>query len=245
MKFTAKSDIGKKRANNEDDFYVRKINNDFYLYIVADGMGGYECGEVASSIATSSISSFLEEKAQIINKADTQSIKATLKEAVNFANSEIYNLEKTDEKYKGMGTTVVLVSKVNNEVYYLSVGDSRIYYIDDNFEKIKQITEDDTYVNTLVKTNVINEDEALTHPQRHMLTKAIGVFKDVDFNVSTLRDKDGYLLLCTDGMTNMLSNEQILAVFKNEKFDKIAEALVKKANENGGNDNITVVVVKL
>lgn len=245
MKFTAKSDIGKKRENNEDDFYVRKINNDFYLYIVADGMGGYECGEVASSIATSSISSFLEEKAQIINKADTQSIKAILKEAVNFANSEIYNLEKTDEKYKGMGTTVVLVSKVNNEVYYLSVGDSRIYYIDDNFEKIKQITEDDTYVNTLVKTNVINEDEALTHPQRHMLTKAIGVFKDVDFNVSTLRDKDGYLLLCTDGMTNMLSNEQILDVFKNEKFDKIAEALVKKANENGGNDNITVVVVKL
>lgn len=245
MKFTAKSDIGKKRANNEDDFYVRKINNDFYLYIVADGMGGYECGEVASSIATSSISSFLEEKAQIINKADTQSIKAILKEAVNFANSEIYNLEKTDEKYKGMGTTVVLVSKVNNEVYYLSVGDSRIYYIEDNFEKIKQITEDDTYVNTLVKTNVINEDEALTHPQRHMLTKAIGVFKDVDFNVSTLRDKDGYLLLCTDGMTNMLSNEQILDVFKNEKFDKIAEALVKKANENGGNDNITVVVVKL
>lgn len=245
MKFTAKSDIGKKRANNEDDFYVRKINNDFYLYIVADGMGGYECGEVASSIATSSISSFLEEKAQIINKADTQSIKAILKEAVNFANSEIYNLEKTDEKYKGMGTTVVIVSKVNNEVYYLSVGDSRIYYIDDNFEKIKQITEDDTYVNTLVKTNVINEDEALTHPQRHMLTKAIGVFKDVDFNVSTLRDKDGYLLLCTDGMTNMLSNEQILDVFKNEKFDKIAEALVKKANENGGNDNITVVVVKL
>lgn len=245
MKFTAKSDIGKKRANNEDDFYVRKINNVFYLYIVADGMGGYECGEVASSIATSSISSFLEEKAQIINKADTQSIKAILKEAVNFANSEIYNLEKTDEKYKGMGTTVVLVSKVNNEVYYLSVGDSRIYYIDDNFEKIKQITEDDTYVNTLVKTNVINEDEALTHPQRHMLTKAIGVFKDVDFNVSTLRDKDGYLLLCTDGMTNMLSNEQILDVFKNEKFDKIAEALVKKANENGGNDNITVVVVKL
>ena len=234
MKCTAKSDIGKKRANNEDDFYVRKINNDFYLYIVADGMGGYECGEVASSIATSSISSFLEEKAQIINKADTQSIKAILKEAVNFANSEIYNLEKTDEKYKGMGTTVVLVSKVNNEVYYLSVGDSRIYYIDDNFEKIKQITEDDTYVNTLVKTNVINEDEALTHPQRHMLTKAIGVFKDVDFNVSTLRDKDGYLLLCTDGMTNMLSNEQILDVFKNEKFDKIAEALVKKANENGG-----------
>ena len=245
MKFTAKSDIGKKRANNEDDFYVRKINNDFYLYIVADGMGGYECGEVASSIATSSISSFLEEKAQIINKADTQSIKAILKEAVNFANSEIYNLEKTDEKYKGMGTTVVIVSKVNNEVYYLSVGDSRIYYIDDNFEKIKQITEDDTYVNTLVKTNVINEDEALTHPQRHMLTKAIGVFKDVDFNVSTLRDKDGYLLLCTDGMTNMLSNEQILDVFKNEKFDKIAEALVQKANENGGNDNITVVVVKL
>ena len=245
MKFTAKSDICKTWGNTEDDFYVRKINNDFYLYIVADGMGGYECGEVASSIATSSISSFLEEKAQIINKADTQSIKAILKEAVNFANSEIYNLEKTDEKYKGMGTTVVLVSKVNNEVYYLSVGDSRIYYIDDNFEKIKQITEDDTYVNTLVKTNVINEDEALTHPQRHMLTKAIGVFKDVDFNVSTLRDKDGYLLLCTDGMTNMLSNEQILDVFKNEKFDKIAEALVKKANENGGNDNITVVVVKL
>lgn len=245
MKFTAKSDIGKKRTNNEDDFYVKKINNNFYLYIVADGMGGYECGEVASSIATEAISQFLEDKAHIINKADSQSIVTLLKEAVNFANSEIYNLEKTDEKYKGMGTTVVLVSKIKNEIYYLSVGDSRIYYINDKFSNIEQITEDDTYVNALVKTNVINEDEALTHPQRHMLTKAVGVFKEINFNVNIFDKKSGYLLLCTDGMTNMLNESEILEIFKNEEFNNIPNVLVKKANEKGGNDNITVVIIKL
>ena len=245
MRFTAKTDVGKKRTNNEDNYFVKEINDNFSLYVVADGMGGYASGEVASTIATNCISNFLEDKACLIVKESKENVKQILKEAVNFANLEIYNLEKTDDKYKGMGTTVTLVACINDEIYYLSVGDSRIYYVDENHETITQITDDDTYVNTLVKTNVIDENEALTHPQRHMLTKAIGVFKSIDFDVNIFDKKTGYLLLCTDGMTNMISKENILKIFSITPFDELSNKFVSEANKNGGNDNITVVVIEL
>ena len=245
MEFTANSDVGKKRTNNEDDYFAKKINEDLELYIVADGMGGYASGEVASSIATSSVSSFLEEKSKSILKSNEKKIKEILKEAVNFANSEIYNLEKTDVKYKGMGTTIVLLVRVKEKLFYLSVGDSRMYFIDENLESIRQITDDDTYVNALLKTNVIDEKEAKNHPQKHMLTKAIGVFKNIDFDVNILDEKKGYLLLCTDGMTNMLTEDEILTIFKSTKFEDLSKKFVIEANKNGGNDNITAVVVRL
>ena len=154
-------------------------------------------------------------------------------------------MEKTSEKYSGMGTTVVLVAFVYGKIYYLSVGDSRIYFIDKKKNLIKQITEDDTYVNTLLKTNIIDESEVENHPQKHVLTKAIGVFKDVETDIKILMEKDGYLLLCSDGLTNMLDNNEILNVIKNNNFENVANEYIKKANNNGGVDNTTVVVIKL
>lgn len=165
--------------------------------------------------------------------------------ALDKINSEIYKMEKSSPKYNGMGTTIVLVAVIYNKVYYLSVGDSRLYYISNDRNSIKQITEDDTYVNTLLKTNAIEQKDVENHPQKHVLTKAIGVFKDIKTELHALNETSGYLLLCTDGLTNMLDNEAILQVLQMKKFENTADEYIKKANENGGVDNTTVVVIKL
>ena len=151
----------------------------------------------------------------------------------------------SNPKYKGMGTTIVLVARINNIIYYSSVGDSRLYYIDNNIEKIEQITIDDTYVNELIKKKIIDKSEAQTHPQKHVLTKALGIFNTVETEVKVLSKDDGYLLLCSDGLTNMLKNEDILQEIKKTNFMTLSDSLVDSANRNGGTDNISVVVVEI
>lgn len=148
--------------------------------------------------------------------------------ALDKINGEIYKMEKSSPKYNGMGTTIVLVAVIYNKVYYLSVGDSRLYYISNDRNSIKQITEDDTYVNTLLKTNAIEQKDVENHPQKHVLTKAIGVFKDIKTELHALNETSGYLLLCTDGLTNMLDNEEILQVLQMKKFENTADEYIKK-----------------
>ena len=244
MEFVTKTDVGIKRKNNEDSFFARIYNDDLALYIVADGLGGYEGGEIASKILTIKMSRYFEEHLNDNLKND-KVVRDILKDALYETNKEIYKMEKTSEKYSGMGTTIVLVAFIYGKIYYMSVGDSRIYYIDKDKFSIKQITEDDTYVNTLLKTNVIDEIEAENHPQKHVLTKAIGVFKDVETDIKILMERDGYLLLCSDGLTNMLDNTEILNTLKNNKFENVANEYIKKATNNGGVDNTTVAVIKL
>lgn len=246
MKFIAKTDVGKKRSNNEDAFFTKMYNEDISLYIVADGLGGYESGEVASNILIQVFSECFEQSIKNIDSNITDvKVKSILTSALLTANEKIYKLEKTDAKYKGMGTTIVLVTKIYDKIYYLSVGDSRLYFLDEKLSYIKQVTEDDTYVNELLRTNVIGPEEAKDHPQKHVLTKAIGIFSKIDVTVRKINAKNGYLLLCTDGLTNMLTDIEILNNFKKYRFDELAEGLVSKANFHGGNDNITVVIVKI
>lgn len=244
MKVIAKSDVGKRRKNNEDSFIIKNFNNDVSLFIVADGLGGYLSGEVASKLLTEVVSSYIESNLKDITLKTEEEIKDILRMSVIKANEKIYNLEKTDEKYEGMGTTVVAILKVMEDIYYTSVGDTRMYYIPEDFKYIKQITEDDTYVNMLLKTKAITLEEAKTHSQKHVLTKAIGVIKNLDVKVEKLEMPYGILLLCSDGLTNMVEDNEILQIVKNNKFGDVADALVNKANANGGNDNITVLLVK-
>ena len=246
MNFIAKTDIGKKRKNNEDAYFAKVYNENVSLFIVADGLGGYKSGEVASSILVNTVSNCFEESIKHIDLTISDSkVKAILTKALSIANEKIFNLEKTDIKYKGMGTTIVLVTKIYGKIYYMSIGDSRLYFLDNELTCIKQVTEDDTYVNELLKTNVITKEEVVNHPQKHVLTKAVGIFNKVDATVRKLNTKGGYLLLCTDGLTNMMGNIEILNTFKKYQFDEIATKLVFKANLRGGNDNITVVIIKI
>ena len=161
------------------------------------------------------------------------------------ANNEIYRLEKTDDKYKGMGTTVVLLLKVKSQLFYISIGDSRMYYVPKNKKSITQVTIDDTYVNELIRTNVIKEEEASTHPQKHILTKAVGILKGLEFSVEMFDKKTGYMILCSDGITNMIKDEEILNIVNETEFENLAEELINVANKNGGTDNISAVVVQL
>lgn len=246
MKFTAKTDVGKKRSNNEDAYFAKEYNENVSLYIVADGLGGYESGEVASNILIQVFSTCFEESIKDIDSSITDSkVKSILTKALLTANDRIYKLEKTDVKYKGMGTTIVLVTKIFDKLYYMSIGDSRLYFLDKDLTRIRQVTEDDTYVNELLRTHVIGSEEALNHPQKHVLTKAIGIFNKVDVSVRKLNSNGGYLLLCTDGLTNMLDSTEILEIFRKYDFEELAIKLVFKANLRGGNDNITVVIVKI
>ena len=244
MEFVTKTDVGVRRKNNEDSFFAKRYSDDISLFIVADGLGGYEGGEIASKMLTIKMSRYFEEHIDANLKND-KVVKEVLLEALYDTNMYIHKMEKSSEKYKGMGTTIVLVAIIYDKIFYLSVGDSRIYYINNDKTAIEQITEDDTYVNTMLKTNVIEEDEAKNHPQKHVLTKAIGVFKELNVEVNLLKKCEGYLLLCTDGLTNMLDDEKILDVLKCNKFEKVAEEYIKKSNNNGGVDNTTVVVIKL
>lgn len=244
MEFVTKTDVGVKRANNEDSYFAKKYNENVSLFIVADGLGGYEGGEIASKILTIRVSRCFEEHLNDDLNSE-EIVKDILLNALEESNKQIYNMEKSSKKYSGMGTTIVLVAVIYGKIYYLSVGDSRLYYINSKITEIKQITEDDTYVNTLLKTNAINEAEIENHPQKHVLTKAIGVFKEVKTEVNLLNEKNGFLLLCTDGLTNMLSNDDILNVIKKTEFENVAQKYIKQANQNGGVDNTTVVVVKL
>lgn len=245
MKFVSKTDVGKKRTNNEDSIFAKIYNKDVALYIVADGLGGYESGEVASSILVDKISNYIEDNLELIIDYSEQKIKNVIHVALVLANNEIYRLEKTDDKYSGMGTTVVLLLKVKSKLFYISIGDSRMYYISKDENNIVQVTIDDTYVNELIKKNIIDEDEASTHPQKHILTKAVGILKNIDFSVNILDKKNGYVLLCSDGITNMIDEDKILNVIKETNFENIAEELINLANRNGGLDNISAIVVEL
>ena len=246
--FFGLSNVGKKREINEDYYITYKINDNIYLQIVADGLGGYKAGEVASKMCVEYITEYLKDKFDNIDilKNKDAYVKSILETAVKNVNQKIYTKQKTNDKYKGMGTTIVLVLQINEDIYYLSVGDSRIYYIDKELKEIKKITEDDTYVNSLLKKNIITEEEAKKHTQKHVLTKAIGIFESIDITVNKFKEKTGKLLMCTDGVTNMIKDDQLLELFKKDNdIKEVANKIIATANENGGTDNITAVVIEL
>lgn len=245
MKYTARTDIGQKRENNEDFLFAKIYDDNTALFVVADGLGGYSSGEVASQMAVNSIKDNFELNLDVLRASDEEKIKQFFKQLIIVTNDKVFDVQKSNKKYNGMGTTITLVGKVNNKLYYESVGDSRLYYIDANKENIEQVTVDDTYVNELLKKKLIKKSEVENHPQKHMLTKAIGIFNKIDIQVDILEKDKGYLILTTDGLTNMLTNEDILQTVRLNRFLALSDIFVDAANRNGGTDNITVIVVEI
>ena len=236
-----KSDIGIKRDNNQDSFYVSE-NKDILLYLVADGMGGHKAGKYASTMARDIIQDNFNKDE--IDLSHGKNIPKWIKTSIEEANTKIYLKSIENEEFKGMGTTVTMAYIYRNKIYLGHVGDSRAYLIRD--KEITQITEDHSYVNQLLKTGSITKKEAKSHPKRNMITRAVGSSSIIEIDLIVKEWVQGdILILCSDGLTNMVKDTQILKAFRDEdNLQESCDKLVKIANGNGGIDNITVIAIK-
>ena len=238
MRFSKCSDIGKVRKNNEDSVGAW---SELGLFIVADGMGGHQAGEVASKIAVETLEDFFR-KAQFKSTWDP---KTTLQEAITEANEKIYLLAKQHKEMRGMGTTITVGYLKSNKLLIGHVGDSRAYK--SNSQGLVQLTEDHSLVNELFKLGGITEEEVSTHPQRNVLTRALGVDikVEIDFYEYELLASE-YVLFCSDGLSGLVCNEELQKIISmnlslEDKVTKLKEAALDK----GGNDNISMILVEV
>ena len=240
IKAYAKSDVGKVREMNQDYYYISNSLDEVQLYILADGMGGYNGGEIASKIAVETAKNYIENNFKEIEK-DRDSIIQLLGSSMEYANMVVYEKSQEKPELHGMGTTLEICLIYNNKVYIGHIGDSRIYRIRKEF--IRKLTVDHSYVQQLVKDGTITKEEAYNHPKKNMLMKALGCTAYVEPDVMVKGFiKDDILLMSSDGLTNMLKDEEIYNIIK-ENPELASEKLVQKANELGGYDNITVVII--
>lgn len=227
----AVTDPGRTRRHNEDAYVIEPP-----LFAIADGMGGAQAGEVASRLATAAL------KEAGANGGGEQRIS----DLIQVANRRVYDRSSSDPNTSGMGTTITVALVEDDQVSFGHVGDSRAYLIRD--AQMEQLTEDHSLVNELLKTGKLSREEAETHPQRSVITRALGTDPDVDVDTFSVRAETGDLfLLCSDGLTDMVSEDSILEVVEQnrEDIDAALRGLVKAANRGGGQDNITVVAFEI
>jgi PPM family protein phosphatase len=227
----AVTDPGRTRRHNEDAYVI-----DPPLFAIADGMGGAQAGEVASRLATAAL------KEGGANGGGERRIADLIQQA----NRRVYDRSSSDPNTSGMGTTITVALVEDDQVAFGHVGDSRAYLIRD--AQMEQLTEDHSLVNELLKTGKLSPEEAETHPQRSVITRALGTDPDVDVDTFSVRAESGDLfLLCSDGLTDMVSEDSILDVVERNRDDieGALRALVKAANRGGGQDNITVVAFEI
>ena len=236
MKYFYLTDAGKVRDHNEDSVIIVKNENDEYLMAIADGMGGHSAGEVASSIAISYLGKHFQESFLSLSKVDAVE---WIRNSANEINSLIFHHEKEHPESKGMGTTLVLA--IITEAYILvgNIGDSSGFVMKD--DKLHKVTYDHTLVNLLVSAGELTKEEASVHPKKNVLMKALGANDPIEVDVFDSDMEISELLLCSDGLTNMLDNEQIEKVLLSDNtIEEKVEKLIMKANNRGGTDNISV-----
>lgn len=231
-----KTDIGKARELNED-YVIMLRSNSYALVAVADGMGGHNAGEVASKLASLALRDF------VFNNFNKYNDKTELiRDAMLEANLRVYEKSKDANQLSGMGTTLTCCLMVFDKAYIGHVGDSRAYLI--NKDGIRKLTEDHSFVQQLVKNGTITEIEAENHPKKNLITRAIGLERNVIVDVIVVDfNKDDLILLCTDGLTSYLSKEEIFEIVNDKKEDAV-EMLIEIANDRGGSDNISVVIAR-
>lgn len=239
MKFAAKTDIGKVRESNQDAYATGELPDGVAWAVVCDGMGGAAGGNVASQTAVKIISEQITSAYRASMRS--KSIKNLLVSAINAANISVFDMAQANAELAGMGTTVVCVLIADGIAYIAHAGDSRAYVLHGD---IQQLTRDHSVVQEMVDNGRITQEEAKGHPNKNIITRALGVLPEirVDFYEQPL-DKEDVLLLCTDGLTNYVEEDAILELAKTCKENDFAETLVAKALENGGGDNVTVVTI--
>lgn len=261
MIYYGNTDIGKRRLINQDSFRAMSIwGGEAILLVVCDGMGGHKAGEVASKKAVDAFcESIFARPCTDEDAVNEETIKAYIRYVMvssgDIANSTVYNLSCSNEEYRGMGTTMVAALIFRNRMYIMNIGDSRLYRI--TVEGTEQITKDHSFVQDLIDTGKLTPEEARDNPRKNIITRAIGVTEkpSVDFFYGSLDAKGhGYLLLCTDGLSNYTDDKTLFDMIytpedpsKPETEDDLTvkvDKLIAYANDCGGNDNITAIIAE-
>ena len=239
MKTYSMTDTGILREMNQDYFFAsdEPVGNLPNLYIVADGMGGHKAGDYASRYTTQRI-------VASVSRNSGEEPVTIIKEAITTANKLLISESAEDEAKRGMGTTVVAATILNGRLYVANVGDSRLYII--NAGEIRQITRDHSLVAEMVRIGEVEAAEARKHPDKNIITRAVGAGEHVEADFFEVELTEGdHILLCTDGLTNMVEDEEIKnTVLQNSPIEDRAGGLVAMANQNGGKDNITVMIIE-
>lgn len=239
MRIYSATDVGQKRKMNQDYVFVSDspVGNLPNLFVVADGMGGHNAGDFASSHAVQAL------VREISEDADYNPVKV-IRHAIETANTELISQAQKDENLSGMGTTMVVSTIVGHYAYVANVGDSRLYVIQ---EKIHQITKDHSLVQEMVRMGELKAEEARNHPDKNIITRALGAEKTVDIDFFDLKLEPGStILMCSDGLSNMVEDkklEEIILEPEKELREK-GEELLRQANQNGGKDNIAIVLIE-
>ena len=239
MRIYSATDVGQKRKMNQDYVFATAdpVGNLPNLFVVADGMGGHNAGDYASSHA---VTSMVEE---IRQDADFNPVKV-IRHAIECVNTEILTQAQQDEKLRGMGTTMVAATIVGHYAYVANVGDSRLYVIG---EKIQQITRDHSLVQEMVRMGEIDAEQARKHPKKNIITRALGAERTVDIDFFDLKmEPDSVILMCSDGLSNMVEDSKLEEIIldQTKELPQKGERLLREANQNGGKDNIAVILVE-
>lgn len=234
------TDPGKVRTHNEDNVIILNNNNNEFLLAVADGMGGHKAGEVASAIA-------IDHLHDEFDKLETFGTKENaidwLRNIVVEINNKIFDYTSKNPDSKGMGTTLVVTIKTNDYILYGNIGDSSGYVMKN--EKLHKVTKDHTLVNLLVSTGELTEEEAKYHPRKNVLMRALGANDPIEIDIFDVDTSVKGLFLCSDGLTNMLTDEQIEKILNsNLSIEEAVVKLIRKSNSRGGTDNISIAYLK-
>lgn len=240
MKVYSRTDVGKKRTANQDAFFTGEFEGGAVFAVVCDGMGGANGGNVASEKAATLISDYIVKSYS--PKMNSNAIENLLRAAVDSANTEVYELAREDQAYSGMGTTVVAALVIDNLAHIVHVGDSRAYLVGPS--DIEKLTVDHSVVEAMVQSGEISKEEAKSHPKKNIITRAVGAERTVmcDYNI-VLKPENSALLICTDGLSNCVEEADILKATLECSPSECADRLIEMANNAGGPDNITAVLI--
>ena len=238
LKTFSLTDVGRRRSVNQDYVYTceKPIGNLPNLFLVADGMGGHKAGDYASKYT-------VETMCRVIERSPEKDPEVILQQAIKAANEHIRQKALEDINLEGMGTTIVAATCLGNRLQVANVGDSRLYIVN---KEIMQITHDHSLVEEMVRMGGIDRETARNHPDKNIITRAIGAGNSVEIDFFTRNlEKGDMILMCTDGLSNMLEDEEILMIMKGQRdLVEIAETLIREANNRGGRDNVSVVVIE-
>ena len=238
-RFAYRTDIGKVRLSNEDQAIALTNASGNVLLVVCDGMGGQNKGDLASSLAIHTVVTSFKSRRGFMN---AYSGRMWVSKAIREANKSIYEQSQSNINYRGMGTTITLLLIIKDIAILGHVGDSRCYFLK-NHHDLVQITEDQTYVAYLVRTGQISQEEALTHPKRHVLMNALGIYPSASIDLKVFPYLNEQVLICSDGLYNNVPVDDITAIVKgNDTVEMKVNELIAIGNKNGGSDNIAVVL---